>query len=317
VRTSWWEGEKVFQVGYDFGYVPDSFIRYLSATAFFERLNDRDKAMIGTRLSLCFAIFWMSVFASFPRLHAQSPKEITNSIGMKLSLIPKGTFTMGSPIEEEGRLSDEGQHQVTISKEYYLGKMEVTQGQYEKVMGNNPSHFQGKNIKGDSSNHPVGSVLWDDAVGFCKRLSELPEEKNAGRVYRLPTEAEWEYACRAGSKTAHCGGETSQSLRDYAWIQHNSDFHTHSVGEKKPNKWGLYDMHGNVGEWCLDWYGKYPTGAVTDPVCLKKHVARVCRGDCWFGGAGLCRSACRFAFDQPERNFSVGFRVALNSSGMP
>lgn len=130
------------------------------------------------------------------------PKELTNSIGMKLVLIPKGKFLMGSPDTETDRNENELQHQVTISRDYYLGAYEVTQSQYEKIMGENPSHFQGAKVAGDSSNHPVEQVLWEEAVEFCRRLSLLPEEKAARRVYRLPTEAEWEYACRAGSTTA-------------------------------------------------------------------------------------------------------------------
>ena len=122
------------------------------------------------------------------QLQAQSPKEITNSIGMKLVLIPKGTFMMGSPENEEGRNEDETQHEVTISKDYYLGVHEVTQAQYEKVTGANPSYFQGDEIKGSSSNHPVNDVSWDKAVEFCKKLSDLPKEKAAGRMYRPPTE---------------------------------------------------------------------------------------------------------------------------------
>ncbi|MFM7739460.1 MAG: formylglycine-generating enzyme family protein, partial [Planctomycetota bacterium] len=123
---------------------------------------------------------------------AQSEKEITNSIGMKLVLIPKGTFLMGSPESEEGRLGGEVQHEVTLSSDFYLGITEVTQAQYQKVMGENPSYFQGDKVQGESSNHPVEQVSWEDAVEFCKNLSELPKEKAAGRVYRLPTEAEWE-----------------------------------------------------------------------------------------------------------------------------
>jgi formylglycine-generating enzyme required for sulfatase activity len=153
--------------------------------------------------------------------NAQSPKELTNSIGMKLMLIPKGTFMMGST-ESEVRIADATQHEVTISKDYYLGLYEVTQAQYEKMMGKNPSRFQGDNLRGDSVNHPVEQVSWEDAVDFCNKLSDLPEEKKAGRIYRLPTEAEWEYACRAGSKSAYSFGESSKSLGDYAWFYENS-----------------------------------------------------------------------------------------------
>jgi formylglycine-generating enzyme required for sulfatase activity len=183
------------------------------------------------------------------QVRAQSPKTITNSIGMKLVLIPKGTFQMGSSIEEEGASNDEEQHLVTISKDYYLGVTEVTQGQYEKVLGTNPLYFKKRVIrKSDSSMYPVERVCWEEAVQFCKKLSDLPEEKKAGRVYRLPTEAEWEYACRAGSKTAYSFGEGSQLLGDYAWFNDNSNGQTHPVGEKKANAWGLYDLHGNVWE---------------------------------------------------------------------
>jgi len=180
------------------------------------------------------------------------------------------------------RFEDETQHEVTISKDYYLGVHEVTQAQYEKVMGTKPSYFQGDEIKGSSTNNPVESVSWLDAVEFCKKLSDLPEEKAAGRVYRLPTEAEWEYACRAGSKSAYSFGESSKSLGDYAWFDGNSNNQTHPVGEKKANAWGLYDMHGNVWEWCSDWYGEYPNGAVSDPVGPREGSDRVNRGGGWF-----------------------------------
>jgi len=248
----------------------------------------------------------------------QSPQKVTNSIGMKLVLIPTGTFQMGSPIEEEGAGKDESQHQVTISKDYYLGVTEVTQGQYEKVMGTNPSHFQKRVIrKTDSKMYPVEQVLWKQAVEFCKKLSELPEEKKAGRVYRLPTEAEWEYACRAGSKTAYSFGESQKSLGDYAWFDGISNVQTHPVGEKKPNAWGLYDMHGNVWEWCSDWYGDYPEGAVSDPAGPLEGSDRVRRGGGWCGGAAICRSASRGRSGPSIRYFYDGFRVALSPSGIP
>ena len=209
----------------------------------------------------------------------QQPKEITNSIGMKLVLIPAGTFTMGSPMKEVGRSLSETPHEVTISKSCYLGTNEVTQGQYEKVMGDNPSEFKGEE-------NPVDSVNWEEAVSFCQKLSEMPEEKAAGREYRLPTEAEWEYACRAGSTTSYSFGETEKSLEEYAWFGGNSGDMTHPVGEKKPNRWGLYDMHGNVLEWCQDWYADGPPDASTDPQGPNRGLTRVLRGGSWGGNRG-------------------------------
>jgi len=255
---------------------------------------------------------------------AQADKEITNSIGMKLVLIPKGTFQMGSPPSEDGSQNDERQHKVMLTRDYYLGAFEVTQDQYLKVMGRNPSYFQGDEVaerhpqtyrvvkEVDSSNHPVEQVSWEDAVEFCKKLSDFPEEKKAGRVYRLPTEAEWEYACRAGSKTAYSFGESSQSLGDYAWFRVNNK-QTHPVGEKKANAWGLYDMHGNVWEWCSDWYGEYPKGAVSDPTGPREGSDRVYRGGGWDDEAAICRSTFRDWDDPSFRDCLNGFRVALSS----
>jgi len=245
-------------------------------------------------------------------------ETITNSIGMKLVLIPKGTFVMGSPESEEGRQKDETQHEVTISKDYYLGVTEVTQGQYQKVMGKNPSYFKKRIIReSDSSMYPVEAVSWEDAVEFCKKLSELPKEK-AGRVYRLPTEAEWEYACRSGSKSAYSFGESSKSLGDYAWFDENSRHQTHPVGQKKPNAWGLYDMHGNVIEWCSDyWYGEYPKGAVSDPSGPRGGSYRVIRGGSGNYTAAFCRSAVRSGLVPSFRDSGLGFRVALSPSGIP
>ena len=260
-------------------------------------------------------VLMLVVFAE--HLQSQPPKEITNSIGMKLVLTPKGTFMMGSPESEEARFEDETQHEVTISKDYYLGVHEVTQAQYEKVMGTKPSYFQGDEIKGSSTNNPVESVSWLDAVEFCKKLSDLPEEKAAGRVYRLPTEAEWEYACRAGSKSAYSFGESSKSLGDYAWFDGNSNNQTHPVGEKKANAWGLYDMHGSLWEWCSDWYDEYPTSAVSDPVGPREGKGRVPRGGSWNTRAAHCRTADRSRPGPSGRFYDYGFRVALSFSGIP
>lgn len=270
-----------------------------------------------------------------------SPKVLTNSIGMKLVLIPKGSFTMGSPIEQKIRAKEEVQHQVTISQDYYLGVTEVTQGQYKIVMGTNPSYFQKRVLrKNDTSKHPVEQVSWDNAVEFCRKLSEVPEEKKAGRVYRLPTEAEWEYACRAGTKSAYNFGDDRRNLGDHAWFGNNSGtktldsavlWHelkntpqdyldtllsegcaTHPCGEKKANAWGLYDMHGNVFEWCSDWYSDYPKEAVTDPTGPKEGSFRVIRGGGWFISPANCRSAYRNGQRPSDGVVGNGFRLALD-----
>ena len=233
-------------------------------------------------------------------------KELTLDLGggvtMKLVLIPAGKFMMGSPESEKGRDENEGpQHEVTISKPFYMGVTEVTQAQYEAVMGTNPSHFKG-------ATNPVEMVSWNDATEFCKKLSE-----KTGQTVRLPTEAEWEYACRAGSKTRFSFGDADEGLGDYAWYNANSGNTTHPVGQKKPNAWGLYDMHGNVWEWCADWFGDYPKGAVTDPRVRRPVQMRVLRGGSWYGDAGECRSGYRSWTTPIDRNDNGGFRVVVSA----
>lgn len=242
----------------------------------------------------------------------QSPKEtFTNTIGMQFVLIPKGTFTMGSPKNQKVRSEIEVEHQVTLSKDFFLCITEVTQAQYEVVTGKNPSFFQGDKLNGDNRQNPVEQVTWTEAVEFCRLLSELPEEKKAGRVYRLPTEAEWEYACRAGSKTAYSFGDSEKMLADYGWYIGNNMGKTHPVGEKKPNDWGLYDMHGNAWEWCSDWFDHDPQGPATDPIGPATGSQRAFRGGFWLNRAPFCRSACRLSFEPSKRNRMLGFRVAL------
>ncbi len=231
-------------------------------------------------------------------------QPITNSIGMKLKLLPAGQFVMGS----DQREADKRTHQVTLTKPFYVGIHEVTQEQYEKVMGTNPSGFKGPQ-------NPVEQVSWEDAVEFCRKLSELPEEKAAGRVYRLPTEAQWEYACRAGTTTEYSFGNDAESLGEYSWFFANSGGKTHAVGQKLPNAWGLYDMHGNVFEWCMDRYGDYPRGSVTDPVGASSGSNRVCRGGSWIYAAEGCRSAIRKRDYPSDRNDDYGFRVTCVPSG--
>ena len=248
----------------------------------------------------------------------QTDQEITNSLGMKLVPIAKGTLQMGSLFREEGYRHAEQRHEVTLTRDYWLGAFEVTQDQFLKLMGNNPSQFQGDQIdNGDSSNHPVDRVSWEDAVEFCNRLSALPEEKTAGRVYRLPTEAEWEHACRAGSKAPFSFGGLELS-DDYGWFASNGQGKSHPVGKKDPNAWGLHDMHGNVMEWCSDWAGNYPEGAVSDPTGPKEGSSRMIRGGAWLTPAILGRSGDRaFHFPPETRSDYVGFRVALSFPEIP
>ena len=230
--------------------------------------------------------------------------ESTNSIGMEFKLIPAGTFIMGDASGED----DETPHEVTLTKPFKMGVHEVTQAQYEQVMGVNPSHFKG-------ANKPVEMVSWEEAVEFCRRLSELPAEKAAGNVYRLPTEAEWECASRAGTNTKYSFGDDASDLEQYAWYYDNSDRKTHSVGGKKPNAWGLCDMHGNVLEWCQDWMGAYPSGNVTDPTGPVEGSSPVIRGGSWTDPAETCRSAIRFWSVPSDRYRDLGFRVCLSPSG--
>ncbi len=247
---------------------------------------------------------------------------LSDTVDLDIIWIEPGTFIMGSPEDELGRQSNETQHQVTLSKGYWLGKYEVTQAQYEAVMGTNPSSEE---LIG--ADMPVNEVEWDDAKEFCQKLTEMVKATGKlpeGYEYALPTEAQWEYACRAGTTTAFNNGTNISSeeqlwwgqpcpnLDEVGWYGGDSDYALHPVGQKKPNAWGLYDMHGNVFEWCSDWYGDYPTSAVTDPVGADTGSDRVYRGGAWGDTAGYCRSANR-RYDIPSNSYylSRGFRVAL------
>jgi formylglycine-generating enzyme required for sulfatase activity len=251
----------------------------------------------------------------------QLPKQIKNSIGMELVLIPAGEFDMGSPDSDKDAESDEKpQHRVKISKPFYLGKYEVTQEQYEKVMGKNPSHFaktgEGKErLAGlDTSQFPVERVSWEDALTFCEKLSSLAEEKKAGWLYRLPTEAEWEYACRAGTTTRYHVGDTLTAK------EANFDSkleRTTKVGSYPANAFGLHDMHGNVWEWCADWYNpeEYTKDQRVDPQGPSQGATRVNRGGSWDSTPRYCRSACRFRGPPSDRILYLGFRLVRVPSG--
>ena len=235
--------------------------------------------------------------------HEADDSSGVNIIGMRFVTISPGKFTMGDPVGH----SDEVPHEVTLTKSFEMGLFEVTQDQYERVMGTNPSKFKGPQ-------NPVNVVSWHDAVEFCRKLSAVPAEKAAGYVYRLPTEAEWEYACRAGTTTTYCFGDNDAQLGEYAWYGKNSDLKPHPVGEKKPNRWGLYDMHGNVWEWCQDWHNNYPSGAVTDPTSSgSPHGTRVLRGGDWHPFDPDCRSASRHGHGPGYSSSLVGFRVVRSS----
>ena len=265
-------------------------------------------AIVAVGLAALAVWLWTRRTSAAPKSLMEAGGVITNSIGMKMALIPAGEFMMGSPDSDpDAQDAEKPQHFVRITRPFYLGLFPVTQAEYERVMGINPSHFQG------DPNRPVEMVSWDDAQEFCLRLSALPEEEAAGHVYRLPTEAEWEYACRAGSTSRYYFGDSPQPLGDYAWWRANSDGATHPVGEKKPNACGLHDMHGNVWEWCADWYGPdyYSQSSPSDPNGPPSAVERVKRGGAWYGYLpDSLRCACRSNDFSALRLLHVGFRVA-------
>ena len=234
-----------------------------------------------------------------------------NGVKMELKHIQAGTFTMGSPSSEEDSYGNESQHRVTLTKDYWIGETEVTQEQYKAVMGRNPSSFS----KGGK--YPVEWVSWTDAMAFCERLTKAERENGNlpdGYEYTLPTEAQWEYASRVGHKASRYHVYSgSDEINDVAWYDDNSNSSTHPVGQKRPNELGLYDMSGNVWEWCRDWYGDYPSGSVTDPVGPSSGSYRVLRGGSWYDSARYCRSASRYDLDPASHNYDCGFRVALAS----
>jgi len=220
-------------------------------------------------------------------------------LNLDLMPIAPGTFQMGSA--SGGEFTERPVTRVTITKPYWLGKTEVTQAQWQALMQGNPSKFKGDNL-------PVEMVNWNEAMDFCRKLTD--RERAAGRlpagyIYSLPTEAQWEYACRAGTT-----GDFAGNLDAMGWYQANSDETTHPVGQKQANAWGLHDMHGNVSEWCSDWSADYPGGNVTDPRGVSDFL-RVNRGGNWMGGADFIRSAVRGGNQPGYRDSYLGFRLAL------
>ena len=262
-------------------------------------------------------IFFFILFLPAAGVFAQQSENLPVTVQDGMVFIQGGSFIMGSPDNEQGRTGREGpRRQVTVNS-FFMGKFPVTQAEYQEVMGTNPSHFKGDTL-------PVEQVSWFDAVEFCNKLS-LKEglapayTVNGNNVawdreadgYRLPTEAEWEYACRAGTQTPFYSGD---SVNDAGWHSGNSGNRTHPVGEKQPNPWGLFDMHGNVLEWCWDWLDNYSERAQTNPTGADSGTNRVYRGGAWNFQANQTRSAYRFGNHPNLRNFLTGFRVARNEN---
>jgi formylglycine-generating enzyme required for sulfatase activity len=281
---------------------------------------------------------WAWVDTTAAGTHARHYRvELTNSpTPDSLVWIPRGDFTMGSPDTERERSADETQHTVTLSSGFFIGKYLVTQTNYLAVTSNNPSYFNGENGDQDYGidlNRPVELVTWSDATNYCGLLNQ--QEQAAGRLpsgwaYRLPTEAEWEYACRAGTTTAfhygsalHSGMADFDGTSEYDAVQGpienlNGIFlgRTTAVGSYQPNAWGLYDMCGNVYEWCSDWYDLYPDGSVTDPPGPATGTDKVVRGGSYLSDGSRCRSAFRYPLDPSIALDAIGFRVVL-APGVP
>lgn len=312
--------------------------------------------------SLIVALFGIVFFAQ--TTNAEEPKKITNSIGMKLVLIPAGTFQMGSSMTAEQRNQRypsvtfaggaETQHKVTLTKPFYIGVHEVTVGQFrmfvEAESYKTEPERDGKGCHAldweairmvryskytwrkhgfeQDDDHPVVNVTWNDAVAFCKWLSRVE-----GRDYRLPTEAEWEYSCRAGSSHEFTFGDDTDQLvgfgnfLDASWKTkfpklvtvngNDGSIVTSRVGSYRANEFGLHDMHGNVAEWCSDWDGDYPEGPITDPTGPQRGSLRAIRGGGWIDFPAVCRSATRNNLTPDHAFDNLGFRVALSSSGIP
>ena len=228
--------------------------------------------------------------------------DLGKKVTLKLALIPPGKFLMGSPGDEGGRDEDEGPvREVVVSKPFYLGVHEVTQAQYEAIMEAKPSKFV-------DAAKPVESVSWEEAVEFCRRLS-----RRTSQAVALPTEAQWEYACRAGTKTRFNSGDDDRQLYTFARYGQGPDAGTAPAGSKKPNAWGLYDMHGNVWEWCADWYaGSYVNAPTQDPIGPALGQSRVLRGGSWVNSSDGCRCATRNKSLPDVRYNGIGFRVVVN-----
>ncbi|MDB9417820.1 SUMF1/EgtB/PvdO family nonheme iron enzyme [Microcystis aeruginosa] len=267
--------------------IPDEEIELETAI---QRINNHVIKRVGN--------FITSVVGDSPNPQTSFIENLANGVRLEMVNLPAGEFLMGSP--DSAYQNEKPPHQVTVNS-FAIGKYPVTQAQYQAVMGTNPSYFQ------NNPQNPVEQVSWNDAQAFCQKLSQI-----IGKTYRLPTEAEWEYACRAGTTTRFYFGDDA-NLKDYGWYDGNSQQTTHPVGQKKPNAWGLYDMSGNVWEWCEDnWHDNYKNAPKDGSAWLiKDNYSQILRGGSWFNNPYYCRSACR---DGSARCFDYyGFRVVCGA----
>ena len=226
---------------------------------------------------------------------------VKDGISIDMVRVEAGTFTMGATAEMEDPYGDEKPtHQVTLTNDYYMGKYEVTQALWQAVMNSNPSYFKGDNL-------PVEQVSWDDCQEFLSKLNSI-----TGKTFRLPTEAEWEYAARGGKKSRGYQYSGSNNLSDVAWYKDNSDRKTHAVGSKQANELGIYDMSCNVREWCQDWYGSYSSSSQVNPIGANSGYHRVCRGGGWYFTARNCRSSYRNSISPDGRGYDFGLRLVLS-----
>ena len=226
---------------------------------------------------------------------------VKDGISIDMVRVEAGTFTMGATAEMEDPYGDEKPtHQVTLTNDYYMGKYEVTQALWQAVMNSNPSYFKGDNL-------PVEQVSWDDCQEFLSKLNSI-----TGKTFRLPTEAEWEYAARGGNKSRGYQYSGSNNISDVAWYKDNSDNKTHAVGSKQANELGIYDMSCNVREWCQDWYGSYSSSSQVNPIGANSGYHRVCRGGGWYFTARNCRSSYRNSISPDGRGYDFGLRLVLS-----
>ena len=284
-----------------------------------------------TEISACHPVCLLLLFLGcVAAAHAEQPKQLTlelaKGVTMKMALIPAGEFMMGSKLTPEqtakaygGRAAnyanEHPRHKVKITEPFYMGVFEVTQSQWEAVMDTKP--YDGKMVTKIGPDYPAGWVHWEEASEFCRKLS-----KKIGKTVALPTEAQWEYACRAGSDTVFCYGDDPEKLSDYGWWRGNmvdgkkDKSFARKGGLKKPNAWGLYDIHGNVWEWCRDWYSKdfYASGKNVAPVYSEEGKTRTVRGGSWYNGATNLRSAGRNSWCGPKyRHYNYGFRAIMTA----